>query len=202
MAEEINPYVREFKTQRLQEIVAQFENQDITEMPEMTLAETRRIELMRKMKEDTDKKEYMIMLNAIVIVSAIVMLVHYILFNNFLAIACLVVVLVYFLFVRRQLTKVTLQLSSFKNDFDRYLWEGFHLKEMRFSAVKLTFLVFFPLLTVFLWDILLGQSSLNGVWSNFLIALGISTMAWLVFFYDDKVVLEGIEVDLKALDYL
>ncbi|HRO07493.1 MAG TPA: hypothetical protein PK611_04505 [Saprospiraceae bacterium] len=202
MSEDINPYVRELKTQRLQEILDQFENNTSTETPEMTLAESKRVELMRKMREDTDKKEYMIMLNAIVILAAIVMLTHYIVFMHLLSILLLIVILTFFVFVRRKLTIATLALSSFKNDFDQYLWEGFHLKEMRYAAVKLTFLIFFPVITVFLWDIVMVQNSLNGIWTNFIVALAVSTMGWIIFFHDDKTVLEGIEVDLKALEYM
>lgn len=202
MSEDINPYVREYKTQRLQEIVAMFEQEPNAEKPELSIADSKRVELMRKMKEDTDKKEYMVMLNALVIMAAIVMLTHYIFFMNFVVIIGIIVILAFFVFVRRRLTRVTLDLSTYKNDFDRYLWEGFHLKEMRYSAIKLAFLLFFPLIVVFLGDIVMGYNSLDGIWSNFLIALAISTMGWLVFFYDDKSILENIEVDLKALAYM
>ena len=202
MSQDSNPYVREFKTQRLQDIVTQFEHEDDITTAALSLADAKRVELMKKMKEDTDKKEYMIMLNAIVILAAVVLLTHFIIFNQLMAIVCMLIILAFFVFVRRRLTMVTLQLPAYKSDFDKYLWEGFHLKEMRYSAVKLSYLVFFPLIVVFGWDIVMGYSSLNGLWSNFLIALAISTMGWLVFFYDDKTILEGIEVDLKALEYM
>lgn len=202
MSEDSNPYIREEKTQRLQEIVAQFENNPDDTFSELSLADSKRVELMKKMKEDTDKKEYMIMLNAIVIFAAVVMLIHYIVFNKLLTILFLLLILGFFVFVKKRLTTVTLKLPSYKTDFDKYLWEGFHLKEMRYSAVKLTYLVFFPLIVVFSVDIIMNYNSLNGAWSNFLIALAISTMGWMVFFYDDKMLLESIEVDLKALEYM
>lgn len=202
MSEDITPYVKELKTQRLQEILEQFENNPTSETPVMTLAESKRVELMRKMREDTDKMEYMIMLNALVILSAVVMLTHYIVFMHLLAIMLLIVILTFFLFVRRKLTIATLALSTYKHDFDHYLWEGYHLKEMRYAAVKLSFLIFFPIITVFLWDIVMGQNSLNGIWTNFIVALAVSTMGWIVFFHDDKTILDGIEVDLKALEYM
>ncbi|MCZ2102336.1 MAG: hypothetical protein LC107_12470 [Chitinophagales bacterium] len=202
MSEDVNPYIREEKTQRLQEIVAQFESNPDDTFTELSLADSKRVELMKKMKEDTDKKEYMIMLNAIVIFAAVVMLIHYIVFNKLLTILFLLLILGFFVFVKKRLTTVTLKLPSYKTDFDKYLWEGFHLKEMRYSAVKLTYLVFFPLIVVFSVDIIMNYNSLNGAWSNFLIALAISTMGWMVFFYDDKMLLESIEVDLKALEYM
>lgn len=202
MSEEINPYIREDKTQRLQEIVSMFEKSSDAENPELSLADRKRVELMRKMKVDTDKKEYMIMLNALVIIAAVVMLVHYIMFMHIVSVISLAVILAFFVFVRRRLTIVTLNLVTYKNDFDKYLWEGFHLKEMRYSAVKLTYLLFFPIVVVFLGDIVMGYNSIEGIWMNFIIALIISAMGWLVFFYDDSKILENIEVDLKALAYM
>ncbi len=202
MSQESNPFERELKTQRIQDIIAQFEQEDDVTSTDLSLADAMRVDLMKKMKEDTDKKEYMIMLNAIVIFASAVLLTHFIIFNQLLVIAIILIILAFFVFVRKRLTMVTLQLPAYKNDFDTYLWEGFHLKEMRYSAVKLSYLLFFPLIVVLGWDIVMGYSSLNGLWNNFIIALAISTMGWLIYFYDDKTILESIEVDLKALEYM
>lgn len=67
---------------------------------------------------------------------------------------------------------------------------------------QIDFFDILPVITVFLWDIVMVQNSLNGIWTNFIVALAVSTMGWIIFFHDDKTVLEGIEVDLKALEYM
>ena len=93
-------------------------------------------------------------------------------------------------------------LTEYKNNFDKYLWEGFYLKEMRYSAVKLAYLVFFPLFIVFLTDLFNGADGRISFWMGLAVAAVISTIGWFIFFSDDKDTLESIESELKSLEYL
>jgi hypothetical protein len=199
MAEDLSPYIKEDKSQRLQEIVAEFEEK-YSDQPSISLGEAKRIELIRKMKQDTDKKEYMMMFNALMVSLSVISIAHFVVFGSIFSLVVVMLCLMYFVYIRRKLTKVTLSLSEHKNNFDKYLWEGYYLKEMRFSAVKLAYLIFFPLFMVFVVD-LISDSRIT-LWIGIIIAFALSSMAWFIFFSDDRNALEGIESDLKSLEFL
>ncbi|MBK8346864.1 MAG: hypothetical protein IPL08_04310 [Saprospiraceae bacterium] len=201
MSDEMKPVIIDEKTQRLQEIIEQTER-DFNHEVKITPGEAKRIDLIRKMKQDTDKQEYMIMFNALMIGLTLVSLVHFILFNTIFSLICLLAGILYFIYIRKRLTAATLQLADYKNNFDKYLWEGFYLKEMRYSAVKLAYFIFFPFVIVFLTDFLRYNDERVSLWMGVLVALAISSIGWMIFFSDDKQVLESIESDLKALEYI
>jgi hypothetical protein len=142
MSEDMKPYIVEDKTKMLQEMVASFDTE--SDIPNnISLGEAKRIELIRKMKQDTDKKEYMIMFNVLMIALAVVSVVHFVMYGSIFSLISMLVCLIYFVYIRKKLTTATLLLSEYKNNFDKYLWEGFYLKEMRYSAVKLAYFIFF-----------------------------------------------------------
>jgi hypothetical protein len=204
MSEESKPVIIENKSKYILDIVAETQKQFEAGSVEhkITPGEAKRIELIRKMKQDTDKKEYMIMFNALMIGLSVVSLIHTIYFGSIYSLICLMLCLVYFVFIRKKLTVATLQLALYKNNFDKYLWEGFYLKEMRYAAVKLGYFIFFPFLAVFLGDLLLRNNYSLNIWTSILIAGLISTIGWLIFFRDDKEALYSIESDLKSLEYI
>ncbi|MBK8518724.1 MAG: hypothetical protein IPL55_21295 [Saprospiraceae bacterium] len=201
MSEESKPYIIDEKTQRLRDIIDETEAQFNNEI-KVTPGEAKRIELIRKMKQDTDKKDYMIMFNILMISLSLISLAHFALFGTVFSLVCLMFCILYFVFIRKRLTSATLQLGDYKNNFDRYLWEGFYLKEMRFSAVKLAYMLFFPFFVVFAVDLIRGANQGISFWIALLIAAGISSGAWIVFFHGDKDALESIESDLRSLDFL
>jgi uncharacterized protein YqgQ len=201
MAEEMKPYIVEDKTKVLQDIVAEFDMK-CNSHNSISLGEAKRIDLIRKMKQDTDKKEYMIMFNVLMIALALVSVIHFVLYGTIMAVLSLLLCLVYFVYIRKRLTAATLMLTEYKNNFDKYLWEGFYLKEMRYSAVKLSYFVFFPLFIVLLTDIFAGETGRISLWLGLIVAVVISSIAWLIFFADDKDALESIESELKSLEYL
>lgn len=201
MSEDIKPVIIEDKTQRLREIIEETEKQFNGEV-KITPGEAKRIDLIRKMKQDTDRQEYMIMFNVLMLASTIAALIHFILFNTIFSLVCVVAGITYFIFIRQRLKSATLLLAEHKNNFDKYLWEGFYLKEMRYSAVKLAYFIFFPLLVVFLTDMFSGKDELLSLWVTVPIAFVISSVAWLIYFSDDKALFESIESDLKSLQYL
>jgi hypothetical protein len=168
----------------------------------LTPGETKRIELIRKMKSDTDKIEYMIMLNALMIILILTSIWHFMAYRSWFSIGAMGIGVIYFYVTRVKLRSATLKLSDFKNDFDKYLWEGFHLKEMRHSAIKLAYLMFFPLVCILVTDLLAGFTLELPMIHKLLAALSVSTIGWLFFFEQDKSDLKSIETDLKALAYL
>jgi len=201
MAEDHKPYVIENKTKVLREIMDQV---DATLAPgfSITVGEAKRIELIRKMKQDKDKQEYLMMLNGLAIAVVCTGTLHLLFAFTWWPLIIAFITLAYVFFVRRRLTTATQALTQWKNDFDRYLWEGFYLKEMRFSATKLAFILFFPWLVIMLTDVLHGGKSVTPLWVSALIAYAISTLAWYLFFSDDSAGLESIESELKSLEYL
>lgn len=201
MSIDSKPFIQEQKTSKIIDIIEETEQQ-LSQQINPTPGEIKRIELIRRMKQDTDRKEYMIMFNFLMIGLSLISLVHFAAYGTILSLVCVMFCLIYFVYIRKRLTSATLQLFEYKNDFDRYLWEGFYLKEMRYSAVKLAYLIFFPFLVVFLIDLSLGSNKNIAIWMALLIAATISTFAWFFYFKDDGDMLHNIESELKSLQHL
>ena len=201
MSEDSKPVIFEAKTARLMDIISETEKQFGNQISP-TPGEVKRLELIRKMKQDTDKKEYMIMFNILMIGLSLISLVHFSMYGAIISLVCVMFCLIYFVFIRKRLTTATLNLSEYKNNFDRYLWEGFYLKEMRYSAVKLAYFLFFPFFTVFLVDLIRGIENNTAMWMAVLIASILSTLGWWIYFRDDRDALKKIESDLKSLEYI
>jgi len=201
MSEDIKPVVIEDKTQRLRDIIEETEKHFNHEV-KISPGEAKRIELIRKMKQDTDKQEYMIMFHVLMLVSTVSAFLHFVFFNTYFSLVCVVAGIAYFIFIRQRLKSATILLTEHKNNFDKYLWEGFYLKEMRYSAVKLAYFIFFPLFVVFLTDIVSGADGHLSLWLTVPIAFVFSSIAWLIYFSDDKALYESLESDLKSLQYL
>ena len=201
MSEDIKPVVIEDKTQRLRDIIEETEKHFNHEV-KISPGEAKRIELIRKMKQDTDKQEYMIMFHVLMLVSTISAFLHFVFFNTYFSLVCVVAGIAYFIFIRQRLKSATILLTEHKNNFDKYLWEGFYLKEMRYSAVKLAYFIFFPLFVVFLTDVVSGADGHLSLWLSMPIAFVFSSIAWLIYFSDDKALYESLESDLKSLQYL
>jgi hypothetical protein len=169
---------------------------------QLTPGEAKRIELIRKMKEDTDKIEYMYMLNCLIGALLIVAVGHFIAYRSWVSIMVMIMASGYFVLAKTKLKQATVSLLQYKNDFDRYLWEGFYLKEMRFSAVKLAYVVFFPFFVMLFVDLISDTYTTLSWTIKIAVALAISSIAWLIYFEDDNRNLETIESDLNALKFL
>jgi hypothetical protein len=169
---------------------------------QLTPGEAKRIELIRKMKEDTDKIEYMYMLNCLIGALLIVAVGHFIAYRSWVSIMVMIMASGYFVLAKTKLKQATVSLLQYKNDFDRYLWEGFYLKEMRFSAVKLAYVVFFPFFVMLFVDLVSDTYTTLSWTIKIAVALAISSIAWLIYFEDDNRNLETIESDLNALKFL
>lgn len=199
---DMNPFMKDDDQKSIMDIINENNPESQVDMAHISPGEAKRIELIRKMKNDTDKIEYMIMLNVLMCSLFFTAIWHFMTYRSWLSIIVMGLGILYFFATRTKLRGATIRLTEFKNDFDRYLWEGFHLKEMRHSAVKLAYIVFFPFVCVLLLDVLAGYSMEILLLNKILAALTISTIGWLIFFNDDKIGLDSIETDLKALAYL
>ncbi len=197
----MKPVITEDATQKLRDLIDATEKEFNHEL-RITPGEAKRIELIRRMKEDTDKKEYMIMFNGLIIGLVLTGIVHFLIYWSVFTLVGLVIALVYYLLTRQKLKQATYQLVEHKNNFDKYLWEGYHLKEMRYSAVKLAYFLFFPLLVIFFTDIMITRADGFSIWISLCVAAFISAIGWFIFFTDDKNMLETIESDLNSLQYL
>jgi hypothetical protein len=200
----MKPYMEDNEHKSIMDIINESDpaNQVPSADKPMTPGEAKRIELIRKMKTDTDKIEYMIMLNALMLSMLLISTWHFITYRSWVDIIMMVTAVLYFAYTRLKLRNATLKLIEYKNNFDLYLWEGFHLKEMRHSAVKLGYMVFFPMICVLLVDVLSGVTFELPLYAKIGVALIFSTIGWFTFFGDDQRSLEAIETDLKALAYM
>jgi len=120
MAEDIKPMIVEDATARLQQIIDETEKQ-FDHKVKITPGEAKRIELIRKMKEDTDKKEYMVMLNLLIGTVVLLGILHTLFLKSWLGIGCLVFAIIYLGLTRKRLRDLTNHLATYKNDFDKYL---------------------------------------------------------------------------------
>ncbi len=200
MAEDMKPVEHEFKTQKLIDIVNKYSHEE--ESPNKVSLKNMKIkELVDKMKAEKDKRDFMLLFNILMISIIVLSIISIVLVFSVLDIVVLILGLGYFIFVRRRLTQETLGLSNIKTDEEAYLWSGYQLKELRFTAVKFAYMLFFPLLMLLLATIIFEEAR-SYLLTNYLIALGLSTLAWFFFFMDDQQVLESIESELNTLPYL
>ena len=197
----MKPYMSEDATSKLQEIFNS-QNSEYSHLGDITPGEAKRIDLIRRMKEDTDKSEYMIMLNGLFIILSLTALIHYYVFGIIYFLIGAFLGLVTFLFIRYKLKAFNQSLVLYKNDFDTYLWEGYHLKEMRYTAVKLSYMIFFPIIIIMISDLISGEYNTLSIWVSVIIAIIISSLGWVIYFFNDQQTLDIIESDLKSLHFL
>lgn len=200
MAQNMKPVEPVYKTEKLFEF-ANKADQNLIPAEQTELASMKRQELLLKMKSESDKRDYMVIFNILMGAVIISAFVFFISFHHVAGAAVLVVGLLYFVFIRRRLTQVTVHLSSMDRSGDDFLWEGFYLKEMRYNAVKLAYFVFFPIIPLFMGYVTLNES-VYYFWTNTLVAYSISSLAWLVYFFDDQMMLDQLEAELNTLKYL
>ncbi len=200
MSENMKPVEHVFKTQRIIDIVNNFDVEESSNGP-LSLKEMKRKELLEKMTSDKDKRDFMYMFNGLMISVTIMSLVHTVISFSFISLSILILSIGYFIFVRRRLTQETLKLAVEDHQNEQYLWKGFYLKELRFSAIKFAYLLFFPFLLVLLVSFV-NNEGFEYFLTNYFIALMFSCLFWLFFFMDDQQTLDKIESELNTLKYL
>jgi len=168
----------------------------------LTVAQRKRLELITRMTQDRDPVEYMRIFTFLTVWVLCCGLAKAVFSLSIAAIVLIVASIAYFLFVRKRLASDTIRLQQNTSDFDRYLWEGFQLKEMRQSAVKLGLYLFLPISMVFLGDLLFSVSTDAPAWLFYLGAYSINLIVWWFFFQEDAEHLESLSSDLNALQYL
>ncbi len=168
----------------------------------LTVAQHKRLELITQMTQDRDAVEYKRIFLFVMAWVFLVGVIQSAIYLSLIALVTVVVSLVYFLFVRKRLVTELDNLQQITEDFDAYLWEAYHLKEMRQSAVKLAVFVLFPLSFVFAGQLIFSaESSVGMVWFYFL-AYAINSVTWFWFFQEDNEYMERLHSDLNALQYL
>lgn len=200
MADNMKPVEPVFKTDNLFDLVRHYDKAG-AKPGDMSLADMKRSELFHKMKSEQDKRDYMIIFNALMVAVMLVGLFHFIKYSQHLGVIVFIISLGYFIFVRRRLTQATVRLNTISKDIDAYLWEGFYLKEMRLGAVKLAYLIFFPFFLVMIGSFIEG-AGVTYFWTNISMAFLMSAFAWLMFFMDDQITLNSLESELATIEYL
>ncbi|MFZ1703910.1 MAG: hypothetical protein WAT79_06160 [Saprospiraceae bacterium] len=196
----MKPIYQEDATKSIQDIILNMEKSK--NAPSNSWIEERKKELIQKMKEDTDNKEYPIMLNALMFVLVLSCLYN-IFFNEmyFLTIV-LLLAMVYYAFVLYKLKNAIIQLQEDKKDIDEYMLDGYLIKDTRFTAVKFAYLLFFPIICFLAFKFVEDLSSTLPLWQYFVPALVISSVAWFMFFSDDQEYLDNLESEIKGLKSL
>jgi len=193
----MKPVYKEDATKAIQDIMANMENKNIA--TGQSWITDRKQELIQKMKEDTDNKEYPIMFNALIIMLISVCLYHIFVNGTFILVALLLLGIVYYIFVQKKLKNAILKLQNDQRNIDDYMMDGYLIKDSRFTAVKFAFLIFFPFISFLTLGILEDTTTTLPLWQNLLVAFGISSVAWFIFFSDDQSHLESLESEINGL---
>jgi Ca2+/Na+ antiporter len=192
----MNPVYREDATKGIQDLIADSEHQHTSHSEQWI--EERKKQLILKMKEDTDNKEYPIMLNGLIIVLAVMSLIH-IINGIFLFAIVLVAGIAYYVYTTKKLKKAIFQLQEHQNNIDQYMYDGYLIKDTRFTAVKFAFLLFFPIICYMGFRLIEDTSYTLPVWQYVITAVTISSVAWFMFFSDDQAYLEQLDSEIKGL---
>jgi positive regulator of sigma E activity len=199
-SKDIKPVIIEDKTARLRETVSHYynsESEDGTLSPE----ELRKAEIIRKMREDNDMKAYPLMLHLLLTLLIGSTLAAFITERSGFALLMLCVGSAIILIIRYRLKTAIQQLYHYKNDFSRYVWEGYYIKEMRHNAVKLLYILLFPVIIIFCESVISGGEQVN-IWIRILLAFLISTPGWLLVFEDDRKHMKSLRKELlEVLPY-
>jgi|SRR5690606_27988887 len=159
----------------------------------------RKMELIQKMKEDTDNKEYPIMFYMVIGFVLALSFYHLIFHQSYYVIAIILFAVSYYFFVSRKLRRAILRLQADKEDLDDYMHDGYFIKDIRLAAVKFAYLVFFPVICFLSYRIIEDTSQLLPLWQYAAPAVIISTLAWFMFFSDDQGHLDALELEMKGL---
>ena len=193
----MKPVYKEDATKAIQDIIANMENKNTA--PGQSWIFDRKQELIHKMKEDTDNKEYPIMFNALIIMLISACLYHIFVNGLYILAALIVAGIGYYIFVQKKLKRAIIRLHNDQKNIDDYMMDGYMIKDLRFTAVKFAFLLFFPFICFLTLRVLEDSSTVLPLWQNLLVAFGISSVAWFIFFSDDQSHLETLESEINGL---
>lgn len=193
----MKPVYTEDATKPIQDIINAMEKEKLTSTPSWIV--DRKMELIQKMKEDTDNKEYPIMFNGLILL-VIALSVFYIFWDQaYYALVFIVLAGAYYFFVSRKLRQAILKLQEDREDLDDYMHDGFFIKDIRLAAVKLAYLIFFPLICFIAYQIIEDSTQTLPLWQYILPAIIISSLAWFIFFSDDQSHLDTLDMEMKGL---
>lgn len=192
----MKPVYREDATKGIQDLIEASEKQHPSNTEQWI--EERKKQLILKMKEDTDNKEYPIMLNGLILVLVAMSAIH-IINGLFLFTLVLVAGVLYYIFTTKKLKKAIHQLQEHQNNLDQYMYDGYLIKDTRFTAVKFAFLLFFPIICYMGFRFIEDTTYTLPVWQYMVTAVAISSVAWFIFFSDDQTYLEQLDNEIKGL---
>lgn len=196
-----HPYIKENASQFIMDVVDKYDTSSV-DTSALTPGELKRIELMRMMKEDSDKVEYLWILYFLQALIVVFGLWYMYIYASYLPLIPIIFGFIYIVFLRQRLRHYAQRLLSHKDNFDTYLFEGFSLKEMRYNAVKFAYLVFFPFAVFFIYYAFFSHEVYLPWWLSMVVAFVISGLGWLWYFKDDAEKLSNLESDLNSLQYL
>ncbi|MBK9257030.1 MAG: hypothetical protein IPM42_16235 [Saprospiraceae bacterium] len=190
------PYIVEDKTKKILDIILE-SDPHFLENNTPTESDIRKSSLLRMMKEDTDKIEYPLMVNLILILLIVAATLHYFYYRNTIALLVLILGLVAFFVIRYRLRSAILRMNSFQDNFERYASEGYLIKEMRHLSVKYLYLIFFPFVLFFSGEIINGRDFSYSFWMDMIPAVILSSIGWLIVFNDDRKSLNQMKTELE-----
>lgn len=193
----MKPVYTEDATKPIQDIIESMEKEKSKTTHSWILE--RKMELIQKMKEDTDNKEYPIMFNGLILL-VLVLSVFYIFWDKaYYAIGFIILAAGYYFFISRKLRRAILKLQEDREDLDDYMHDGFFIKDIRLAAVKLAYLIFFPVICFISYQIIEDSTQALPLWQYIVPAVILSTLAWFIFFSDDQSHLDTLDMEMKGL---
>lgn len=197
---DIKPVIIEEQTVWLRETV---QNYFPEEASDNTIADDdmRKAEIIRKMKEDSDIRDYPQMLNLLLVLLLVSTLLWALIGKSFIPVSVLLAGILFRLFITYRLKTAVQDLNQHRENFGRYIWDGYYIKTFRHNATKLSYLIFFPFVMYYSALIIFGSDNIN-IWLALGTAILISTPVWLFVFNDDRQNLKILKKDLlEVLSY-
>jgi uncharacterized membrane protein YhaH (DUF805 family) len=193
----MKPVYNEDATKAIQDIMTEMDAQNIKKGDSWIL--DRKQELILKMKEDTDNKEYPIMFNALILMVSLLCMYHIVMNQNYFLGFMLLVVIGYYVFVTKKLKIAIQRLHDDQKNINDYMFDGYVIKDTRFTAVKFAYLIFFPVICILLYRIVEDTTYVLPFWQYLISAIVVSSVAWFLFFSDDQNHLESLESEIQGL---
>jgi len=193
----MKPMYTEDATKKLREIIEQTEASFLHS--DISALEQKKIDLVKKMKEDTENKEYPIMFKVLIGTLIILGLILVIAQQVYWMLIPMLIGLGYYFFVKIRLKREIEKLPIYQNNINQYIYEGYLIKDMRFTAVKFGFMLFFPFICFVLGMMLENKENTLPIWQALIVAYVLSTIAWFIFFKDDEAQLTSLDQEIKSL---
>ena len=193
-----HPVVTEDKTAGIQRIVFEF-HPELEEQGKITDSDYKKADLLRRMRNDEDMHAYPLLMSLLLLLLTVSSLAAFWLSRSMTTIILGISGITGILLLRFRLKEETKKLILFKDDFERYVWEGLKLKNKRQIYIQTLYLLFFPFVLV-LFAVSFGFVEISfQYWLEILLAYGLSSMIWTYVFLDDRNLIKQWKKELIAL---